>query len=95
MPKTLSIASWNVEHFRGHPDRVERVVEFLKKQDPDVFAVYEVEGKKVFRTLMAEMPGYSFHITEGENTQEILAGVRNTLTSFVSQRTAYQSGCSG
>jgi hypothetical protein len=92
MPKALSIASWNVEHFRGHPDRVERVVEFLKKQDPDVFAVYEVEGKTVFRTLMAEMPGYSFHITEGENTQEILAGVRNTLTSFVSQRTAYQSG---
>jgi endonuclease/exonuclease/phosphatase family metal-dependent hydrolase len=92
MSNTLSIVSWNVEHFRGDPGRIERVVQFLKEQDPDVFALYEIEGKDVFRVLMTHMPEYSFHITEGENTQEILAGVRRTLTSFVSQRTEYRSG---
>ena len=92
MPNTLSIASWNVEHFRNDDERIDRVVGFLHDQDPDVFAIYEVEGKDVFAALMTQMPGHSFHITEGENTQEILCGVRRDYTSFVSQRTEYRSG---
>ncbi len=37
------------------------------------------------------MPGYTFQITEGEETQEILVGVRKTITAFITQRTEFRS----
>jgi endonuclease/exonuclease/phosphatase family metal-dependent hydrolase len=97
MAKLFSIASWNVEHFRGEgPDapRVERVIEFLAKQKPDLFALYEVEGKQVFDALTARMPDYFVQITEGLQTQEILVGARKTLNPLplISQRTEFRSG---
>ena len=33
MAKVFSVASWNVEHFRGDATRVKRVVKFLKDQN--------------------------------------------------------------
>jgi endonuclease/exonuclease/phosphatase family metal-dependent hydrolase len=92
MPKLFSLASWNVEHFKGAQTRVRRVVETLKDIDPDVFALLEVEGKEVFEEIVSEMDGYSFHITEGVQTQEILIGVRGGLTAFFTQKTEYQEG---
>jgi len=92
MTKIFSLASWNVEHFKDDAKRVERVVEFLKKQNPDVLALYEVEGKTVIKQLFAQMPRYNFHITEGEQTQEILIGVRSNITAFFTQRTEFKSG---
>jgi exonuclease III len=91
--KAFSIASWNVEHFRsqGVDSRVEDVVGFLADQDPDVFALYEVEGKDVFSTLTTLMPDYTFHITEGRQVQEILVGVRHGLKAFFTQRTEFKS----
>lgn len=92
MPKAFSLASWNVEHFKDDPSRIDRVVDFMKKQKPDVFGLYEVEGKEVCTTLTAKMPGYSFHITEGDQTQEILVGVRGSLTAFFTQKVEFRSG---
>ena len=94
MAKLFSVASWNVEHFRSQntPSRKRDVVAFLNAQDPDVFALYEVEGREIFTELTQLMPGYTFHITEGRNTQEILVGLRHGLTGFVTQRTEFQSG---
>mgnify|MGYP001278006541 CR=1 FL=1 len=92
MPKAFSLASWNVEHFKEDLGRVDRVVDFLGAQNPDVFALYEVEGKEVFGALTSKMPGYSFHITEGAQTQEILVGVRGSLTAFFTQKVDFRSG---
>lgn len=92
MGRVFSLASWNVEHFRNEEVRVERVIEFLERQDPDIFALYEVEGKTVYRALMDEMPHYTFHITEGPQVQEILVGVTNRFTSFFTQRLEFKSG---
>lgn len=92
MNKAFSVASWNVEHFKGDPMRIARVVKFLNDQNPDVFALYEVEGAEVFSALTTQMPAYSFHITEGRETQEILVGARNTLTSFFTQKVEFKSG---
>jgi len=91
MARAFSVASWNVEHFKGDPGRVATVVGFLRQQDPDVFALYEVEGKTVFAVLTQAMPDYSFHITEGPQIQEILVGVRHGLTAFFTQRTEFKS----
>jgi endonuclease/exonuclease/phosphatase family metal-dependent hydrolase len=38
------------------------------------------------------MPGYSFQITEGPETQEILVGFRSTLSAFVTQKVEFRSG---
>lgn len=92
MPKAFSVASWNVEHFKDDPARVDRVVEFLKKQKPDVFGLYEVEGRTVFDALRTRMPNYVFQITEGPQTQEILVGVRGRLSAFITQKVEFRSG---
>jgi exonuclease III len=92
MARLFSVATWNVEHFKGDPARIGRVIDFLKAQDPDVFALFEVEGAEVFTELVARMPDYLFQITEGEQTQEILVGVRRTLSAFITQRTEFRSG---
>jgi len=96
MAKAFSLVSWNVEHFKDDPSRVTRVVDFLTAPEggnrPDVFGLYEVEGKQVYDALVGKMPGYSFHITEGPQTQEILVGVRSNLTAFFTQKLEFKSG---
>lgn len=96
MAKVFSVASWNVEHFRsqGVDSRVTDVVGFLHEQQPDVFALYEVEGRQAFDALTSQMPAYTFHITEGQQVQQILLGVRQGLTAFFTQKTEFRSGVS-
>lgn len=93
MAKAYSLASWNVEHFRNPDSRVDRVVDFLVALGPpDVFAPYEVEGREVFDVLVSKMPGYTFHITECPQVQEIMLGVKSSLTAFFTQKTEFKSG---
>lgn len=92
MAKAFSVASWNVEHFKDDPQRIDRVVNFVKQQNPDVLALYEVEGKTVFQSLVSLLPNYQFHITEGPQAQEILVGAKNTMTAFFTQKVAFKSG---
>jgi endonuclease/exonuclease/phosphatase family metal-dependent hydrolase len=96
MAKVFSLASWNVEHFKGDPSRVKRVVSYLNDPNggnkPDIFALYEVEGAEVYSELVEQMPGYSFHITEGPQIQEILVGVKKTMTAFFTQKTEFKAG---
>jgi len=92
MAKVFSVASWNVEHFKNDSGRIQQVVEFLSDQKPDVFGLYEVEGSEVFDTLVETMPNYIFQITEGPKTQEILIGVKRSLTAFITQKVTFKSG---
>ena len=64
MAKAFSVASWNVEHFKGKPNRVAKVTAYLKDLKPDIFAIYEVKGGAAFTALTESFPNYSFHITE-------------------------------
>ena len=93
MPTAFSVASWNVEHLgdTGPPQRMANVIGLLEARDPDVVAIYEVEGKNVWRRLMDGMPGYSWFITEGQNTQEILLGTKSGVTAFVTQKVEFGS----
>jgi len=90
--KAFSVASWNVEHFKNAQSRVERIVDFLSDQKPDVLAIYEVEGKDIFAEVSARLPKYSFSITEGPQTQEILVGWKNTMTAFFTQKVQFKRG---
>ncbi|MFQ6083016.1 MAG: endonuclease/exonuclease/phosphatase family protein [Candidatus Aminicenantia bacterium] len=92
MAKAFSLASWNVEHFKGEKERAARVIEFLKNQAPDIFALYEVEGKEVFNYLVDQIPSYQFHITEGPQVQEVLVGVKRNFTAFFTQKVEFKSG---
>lgn len=71
-------------------DRVDRVVKLLKKEDPEVFGLSEVEGKEVHAKMVQQMPGYVFSITEGRQSQEILIGVKHGLTAFFTQRNEFK-----
>lgn len=92
MAKAFSIASWNVEHFKDDPSRIDRVVSFIAAQNPDILALYEVESRHVFASVTAKFPGYTFQITEGEQSQEILVGVRSSLSAFLTQKLEFKSG---
>ena len=92
MAKAFSIASWNIEHFKGDLSRTDRVVDLLKNQNPDVIGLYEVEGSKVFSALSSKFPGYTFQITEGPQTQEILVGFKSSLSVFIIQKLAFKAG---
>jgi hypothetical protein len=91
MAKVLSFLSWNVENFHNDSSRVNRVVTKIADKAPDVFGVYEVKGAAVFQAMVTKMPGYTFSITESPGIPEILVGVRNNLTSFVTQKDELQS----
>lgn len=98
MAKAFSILSWNVEHFGaaipGMPPKkpVGPIIDLIATQNADVVAIYEVTGASVFEQVTTKMPTHSFHITEGPQTQEILIGVRKTLTAFLTQRVEFNSG---
>ena len=64
MAKVFSVASWNVEHFKKDPTRVDKVIDLVNAQNPEVFGLYEVEGANVFTSLVGKMPDYTFQITE-------------------------------
>jgi len=92
MAKAFSIVSWNVEHFKLDPNRVDRITGFLAKQNPDVLALYEVESKEIFASVTSRFRGYTFQITEGAQSQEILVGVRASLSAFLTQKLEFKSG---
>lgn len=92
MAKAFSIASWNVEHFKGNPARTNRVISFLKQQNPDVIGLYEVEGSAVFSEVTSQFPRYTFQITEGPQSQEILVGFKSTLSVFITQKLEFKAG---
>lgn len=98
MPKLFSVASWNVEHFKDDADRVERVAKFIKGENggpaspPDIFALFEVEGREIYSTFMDEFPNHHFHVTEGKQTQEIFIGVHKRLQTFSTQRLEFKTG---
>lgn len=92
MAKAFTVASWNVEHFKNNPERIDLVIEFLEEQNPDVFALYEVESAEIYSILVTKMPNYHFHVTEGPQTQEILVGAKRTLTAFFTQKVEFKSG---
>jgi len=91
MAKAFSVASWNCEHWKDGDPRNAHRVEFIAAREADVVALYEVEGAEVWRTVMDGLPGYSFFITEGQNTQEILVGIGPDITAFLTQRIEFQS----
>jgi hypothetical protein len=91
MAKAFSVASWNCEHWGDDDKRNADRIEFITKQQPDVLALYEVEGKEVWRDVMDGLPGYSFFITEGQNTQEILVGIASGVTAFLTQKIEFQA----
>ena len=91
MAKILSFLSWNVENFHNDSSRVNRIVDKIAAKSPDVFAIYEVKGAAVFQAMITKMPSYAFTITESDGVPEILVGVRNNLSAFVTQKDTLQS----
>lgn len=88
----ISIASWNVEHFRGEEDRVSRVLSFLAAAPvPDVFALLEVEGKDLYTKAMRAFPNHRFHLTEGPQTQEIFLAIHKRFQWFTTQRLEFKT----
>jgi hypothetical protein len=101
---SFSVCSWNVEFFGSRRPggtreqvarRIDDVFDFLAQPDiqSDVFAIYEVNGAQVFQKVTQAFPDYSWEITEGPGTQQILVGFR--IPAFVTQRVEFSRGFTG
>lgn len=89
--KKFSLLSRNVEHFRLSSKDVPGIITPIREFDPDVMAIYEVEGKDVYAHTVTSFPLYTFSITERPQTQEILVGVRGGFTAFFTQLVEFNS----
>ena len=100
----FSVCSWNVEFFGSRragetneeiAARIDDVFDFLATPaiQSDVFAIYEVNGAQVFSRVTEAFPNYSWQITEGSGTQQILVGFR--IPAFVTQRVEFTRGFTG
>jgi hypothetical protein len=100
----FSVCSWNVEFFGSRrsgethaqvADRIDDVFDLLTSPEvqSDVFAIYEVNGGQVFDKVSEALPDYSWQITEGSGTQQILVGFR--IPAFVTQRIEFSRGFTG
>jgi hypothetical protein len=100
----FSVCSWNVEFFGSKRpgesqaqvnSRIDDVFDLLAQPgiQADVFAVYEVNGAQVFQKVTNAFPDYSWQITEGPGTQQILVGFR--VPAFVTQRVEFSHGFTG
>lgn len=100
----FSVCSWNVEFFGSRRSgetraqvaaRIDDVFDLLGRPDirSDVFAIYEVNGAQVFDKVSEAFPEYSWQITEGPGTQQILVGFR--IPAFVTQRVEFSRGFTG
>lgn len=100
----FSVCSWNVEFFGSKrpgesqakvTERIDDVFDFLAQPEiqADVFAIYEVNGAQVFQKVTNAFPDYSWQITEGPGTQQILVGFR--VPAFVTQRVEFSRGFTG
>ncbi len=97
MAKAFSVASWNVEHFGKQSKKkkarpIAPIIKYLADQKADVVAVYEVESRSVFQPMVKAMPSYQFHITEGPQMQEILVGIKQGVSAYVTQRLEFKAG---
>ena len=100
----FSVCSWNVEFFGSRrpgethaqvAERIDNVFDLLAQPgiQSDVFAIYEVNGAQVFQKVTDAFPDYSWQITEGPGTQQILVGFR--IPAFVTQRVEFSRGFTG
>lgn len=80
----IRVLSWNVEEFDGQANQLDKVVDLIQDQDPDLFALYEVEDIDVLDLMRDDFGGYDFNITDGPQNKEILVGHRrNTFDQVV------------
>ncbi len=90
---TIKVLSWNVEHFKK--GKQQEVAEIIRGYDPDIFAIYEVEGKTVYSFIKTHFPGYTVFITTGQQRQEILIACKNNnryIGIRFQQKDAFKSG---
>lgn len=91
----VKVLSWNIEHFTGRKtgakaDRLDRVIDLIKQEDPDVFGLIEVESDDVEDAFKEAFPGNAQFITRGENSQQILTSVRSGLGSLTVQKDQFK-----
>lgn len=99
MAKAFSILIWNVEHFGATDKRkkkpkkpIQPIIDEIAAVNSDIVAIIEVRSSIVAQYLMNAMPDHFFFITEGEQMQEILVGIRKSLPAFVTQKNEFQAG---
>jgi hypothetical protein len=84
----IRVLSWNVEHFKDN-SKMNAVVALIQAQNPDIFALYEVEKLDILSLMRNSFPDFTFQITDGPQAQEILVGYRmlaNTQAVFTQKR---------
>ncbi|OFX37069.1 MAG: hypothetical protein A2W95_13795 [Bacteroidetes bacterium GWA2_40_14] len=57
-------------------DKAGDVAEMIKRYDPDVFGLYEVESELIYDFMVKNFPQYIMFLTKGQQLQEILVAIK-------------------
>lgn len=87
----VSLLFWNVHNLRNE-QHASQITEYIKKVDPDIFALAEVVGPPAYDLISKKFPEHNFYMTYGQEAQELLVGVRRNWQTFFSQKTEFNSG---
>ena len=100
---SFSVSAWNVEFFGSKrkgdssqevTDRVERVFKYLAEEiKTDIYVIFEANGAQVVEQARTRLPAYTWTITEGSGSQDILVGSK--LPVFITERTEFAHGFKG
>ncbi len=95
----ITVASWNVEAFKGSRARLEAMAAWLgfahpERKPVDIFGIMEVEGVDMVTLARDYFPEYDFHLTDGRQNKEILVGVRRGAFSqyTITQKREFKGG---
>lgn len=91
----FSFLSWNIRKFKASPGRTNKIVNLIKKYNPDVFGILEFSDKNVARKLaLVHFKEYDFGITESKGAMEILVGHRRSKfdQTMFTQRREFNAG---
>ena len=60
--KTFDIATWNIEWFPKRNTTEDYVATIIQQLDAEVFAIQEIDDERLFKDMIAGIPGYEVYI---------------------------------
>ncbi len=60
----FSFLSWNVRKFKASPGRTKKIVNLIKKYNPDVFGILEFSDKTVAKCRRCQIPMYKENLID-------------------------------
>lgn len=90
----ISVLAWNIKKFGNNRSEADlkEIVCYIQEYNPDIITLFELVGNQGYRFVEENFPDHIFYMTYGQQSQEMMIGVRRNLKAFFTQKDEFQSG---